>query len=308
VHDAGRERAERRELLGLRDAVLGLAPVGDVLADCDDVRHVAGVEPHRNLRDAVRANLAAAARLHVELLEPAAVEDVLELPPQDVRGLAVQDVEDRATERVAARHAERPRLALVVPRLDSELAIDDVEAHRERVDHLGHEPTLFLDLRGAFRDLVLQPLRVLRVTDEGREHVGDGREEKPLVVEQSAPGLHRQHTDRPARGPKRNAGDRRLELGSGEESNRVHGRRRPAITPPAAAQIGRVAEPDRTVLGLDDALDRGEDLRKHGLERPMFSDGGRDLGERAQWRGGRPSRRGFRSGRRPSRAHVRGVG
>ena len=49
VHHAGGERADRRQLLRLREALLGLAPLGDVFADRDDVRDVLVVEAHRDL-------------------------------------------------------------------------------------------------------------------------------------------------------------------------------------------------------------------------------------------------------------------
>src|SRR5947209_1270309 len=64
MHHAGRELAHRGELLRLRETLLGLAPLGDVLADGNDVRDDAAVLMHRNLGDAVMARLARRLRLH----------------------------------------------------------------------------------------------------------------------------------------------------------------------------------------------------------------------------------------------------
>src|SRR6184192_1649383 len=68
VHDAGRELTYGRQFLGLGQALLGLAPFGDVFADGDHVGDVLAVLPHRNLRDPVVARFAARRRLHLHLL------------------------------------------------------------------------------------------------------------------------------------------------------------------------------------------------------------------------------------------------
>jgi hypothetical protein len=49
---------------------------------------------HGDLGDPVGARLAAGARLGLELLQLASVEDRVELPAQRFRGLAVEDLED----------------------------------------------------------------------------------------------------------------------------------------------------------------------------------------------------------------------
>ncbi len=79
VHDAGGELADRRELFGLRESVHRLAPFGHVLTDRDDVGDGRVVEPHRDLRDPVRAQVARRARLHLELLDRPRHEHVIEL-------------------------------------------------------------------------------------------------------------------------------------------------------------------------------------------------------------------------------------
>jgi hypothetical protein len=72
----------------------------------------------------------------------------------------------------------------VVPGLDPEVAVDDVQPHRQRIDHLGHEPLLLLDLGSALGHFALEPLRVLRVAEHRREDVGNGAEEELLLVRQ----------------------------------------------------------------------------------------------------------------------------
>src|SRR6266852_2701401 len=87
--------------------------------------------PHRDLRDAVVAGLAARLRLHFHLLQLAGVEHAVELALQEIARLAIEDLEDLATHRVLARHALRPGLALAVPGADAVGTVDHVQPDRE---------------------------------------------------------------------------------------------------------------------------------------------------------------------------------
>ena len=169
VHHAGRELAHRGELLRLGETLLGLAPLGDVLADGDDVRDGAAVLMHRNLGDPVVTRLAARLRFHLDLLQLARVEDPVELALQEVARLTVEHVEDLAAHGVLARHALRAGLALPVPGPDPVGAIDHVQTHGKRVDDLRGEAALRLHLVGAQRHLGREVLRQLRRADHGRE-------------------------------------------------------------------------------------------------------------------------------------------
>ena len=176
VHDAGGERADRRELLGLREAVLRLAPLGDVLADGDDVRHRAVVEAHGDLRDAIGAQLAATRVDSIwKICRRPVANTSSNSRAQHLRRLAVQDLEDRAADRLLARHALHARLALAVPDRDAVLAVDHVQADRQRVDDALGDAALAVDLARALDDLALQALRVRGLPQHGGEDVGDGR-------------------------------------------------------------------------------------------------------------------------------------
>ncbi len=94
VHHAGRQLADRCQLLGLGQAMLRLPPLGDVLPDGDDVGDLVIVQMHRDLRDPVVARLAACLRLHFDLLDFATVEHAVELALEQLAWLAVQHLED----------------------------------------------------------------------------------------------------------------------------------------------------------------------------------------------------------------------
>ena len=131
VHNAGGERTDRSEFLRLSKAILRLAPFGDVLTDGNDMRHVGVVEVHRDLRDAIRPQLAGCTRLDLELLNSPGREHVLELAAEHLGGLSMQDLEDRTTNRFLARHALHAGFPFSVPRLNAIVAIDDVESDGE---------------------------------------------------------------------------------------------------------------------------------------------------------------------------------
>ena len=122
-----------------------------------------------------------AVRLDRELLHLPGLEHALELAAQQLRRLAMQDLEDRAADRLFARHALHPGLALAIPRLNAILAVDHVEADRQRVDDLLGESPLLVDLARPRRDLRLEAMGVLGVAERRREQVGD-RGEKELVL------------------------------------------------------------------------------------------------------------------------------
>ena len=92
--------------------------------------------------------------------------------------LAMQDLEDRPADRFFARHALQPGLALAIPRLNAVLAVDHVEADRQRIDDLLGEAALLVDLARARRHLGLEAVRVLGVAQRRREQVGDRRRER----------------------------------------------------------------------------------------------------------------------------------
>src|SRR2546422_9038599 len=104
---ARRELPHGGELLRFGEALLRLAPLGDVFADGNDVRNVVPVLAHRDLRDAVVPRFTARLRLHLHLLELARVEHTIELALQEIARLAVQHLEDLATHGVLAGHALR---------------------------------------------------------------------------------------------------------------------------------------------------------------------------------------------------------
>src|SRR5206468_574212 len=172
VHDTRRELPHGGELLRFREALLRLAPLGDVFTDGDDVRNVVPVLPHRDLGDAVVTRFAARLRLHFHLLELAGVEHAIELALQEIAWLAVEHVEDLATHGVLARHALGPGLALAVPRADAIAPVDHVQPDRERVDDLGGKAPLRLHLVRAQRDLGGEVLRQLRGGEDGSEDAG----------------------------------------------------------------------------------------------------------------------------------------
>ncbi len=171
VHDAGRELADGGELLTLRQALLGLAPCRHVLADRDDVRNVLVVEPHRDLRNPVMPRVAGRLRVHFNLLDLTGFEDAVELLFQQVARLAVENLEDLAAQRVLARHPLRARFALAVPGPDPVIAIDHVQADRQRIDDAGHEVVLRFELAGPQGDFRRQVLRQLGRGEDRSQHL-----------------------------------------------------------------------------------------------------------------------------------------
>src|SRR5205823_3851148 len=181
VHDARGERADRGELFRLSKALLRLAPLGHVFTDRNHVRHVGVVQVHWNLRDAVGPYFAGRAGFDLELLHSSSREDVLELTAQHLSGLAMQDLEDRAADRLLARDTLHTRLAFAIPRLNTVVAIDDVQTNGKRIDDLRREAALLLDLHRALDDFALEASRVLCGTERCGKHVGDDIEEHSLV-------------------------------------------------------------------------------------------------------------------------------
>src|SRR5262249_43386765 len=152
VHDAGRQRTDRRELFGVRETHLRLAPFGDVLADGNDVRHLVALYFHWDFRYAIGALIAERGRFNGELLHLPRCEHALELAAQQVGGLPVKNFEYRAANGLFARNALHARLAFSIPRLNAIRPIDHVQTDRQRVDDLFSEATLLIDLPRARRD------------------------------------------------------------------------------------------------------------------------------------------------------------
>src|SRR5262249_5793806 len=119
VHDAGRQRTDRRELFGVRETHLRLAPFGDVLADGHDVRHLVALYFHWDFRYAIGALIAERGRFNGELLHLPRCEHALELAAQQVGGLPVKNFEYRAANGLFARNALHARLAFSIPRLNA---------------------------------------------------------------------------------------------------------------------------------------------------------------------------------------------
>ena len=181
MHDSGGESADCGDLLRLGKTFLRLTPFRDVFTDRDDMRHLGVVEAHRNLRYAIRAELTRSTRLDLKLLHPASSQDVLELAAEHVGRLSVQDLEDRAANRLLARHALHTGFAFAVPRLNPILPIDHIQPDGQRIDDLGGESALLLDLHRTFDNLTLEAASVFRSTERRGEHVGDDVEEDALI-------------------------------------------------------------------------------------------------------------------------------
>ena len=179
VHHARGERADRRELLGLRKARLGLSPLGDVFADRDDVRDLATLDVHRDLGDAIGARFAERLRLDRELLHLSRLEHVLELAAQQLGGLAMQDLENRPADRFLARHALQSRSRACDSTPECGTRGRSRTGRRQRIDDLLGEAALLVDLARARRDLRLEAMRVLGAAERGREQIGDGGRETP---------------------------------------------------------------------------------------------------------------------------------
>src|SRR6185369_1579836 len=81
---------------------------------------------------------------------------LIEFAAQHVRWLPLQDLEDRASERNVTRDALPACLALVVPRLNAVLAIDDVQADGQRIDDARDEAALLVQGARPLVDLDLQ--------------------------------------------------------------------------------------------------------------------------------------------------------
>ncbi len=184
MHHARGELADGREFLRLREPLLRLFPVGHVLANGDDVRDGRVAKPHRNLRDAIRAQLAGGERLHLVFLDAPGRADIVELAPQHLRRLPVEDLKDRPADRFLTRDALHAGFTLAIPRLNAVLPIDDIETERQRVDDLLGEDALAVDLDRAGLDFNLELAAFLRVRELGREKIGDGGHEHPLVSAQ----------------------------------------------------------------------------------------------------------------------------
>ena len=88
----------------------------------------------------------------------------------------MQHFEDELPDGVLARHALRAHFAVAVPGLDAILAIDDVEAERQRVDDARGEPSLGFHFARAAGDFSRQAMNVFGVRELGREQVRHDRE------------------------------------------------------------------------------------------------------------------------------------
>ena len=146
VHHARGERADGRQLLGLRKARFGLAPLGDVFADRDDVRDFTSFDVHRNLRDAIGARLAERLRLDRELLH---------LPVSNTSSNSLRSSSagcrckiSKIVRPIASSRDTpcSPVSRFAIPRLNAIGAVDHVQTDGKRIDDLFGEASLLVDL------------------------------------------------------------------------------------------------------------------------------------------------------------------
>ena len=88
----------------------------------------------------------------------------------------MQDVEDQLAHCPLARHALESHFPVAVPGLHAVLAINDVQAERQRVDDAGGEAPLRLNLAGRAGHFSGQAVHVLGVRQLGSEQVGNDGE------------------------------------------------------------------------------------------------------------------------------------
>ena len=170
----------------------------------------------------------------------------------------MQNLEDRATDRLIARHALHAGLALPVPSLDAILAIDDVESDRQRVDDLGGEAALLLDLHRALDDFALETPGIIGGAEGRREHIGDGEEEEALV------GRERLLA----------AQDERAEHAmTGEEPNAAESASGIVAIVQKGGDVSEVylvltrTEPERALVSPELSADGYDNARRHGADR-----------------------------------------
>ena len=296
MHDARGELPDRRELLGLRRALQRALPLGDVLADRHDVLHDARLVAHRDLRQAVRAQLARRPRVELQLLHLSRREHLVELLAHQRGVLPRHHVEDRAPEGGLARQALRADLALAIPELHLVVAIDDVDAERKRVDDLLDEPTLLVHLRRVRVALRRQRLGLRRVAAEQRQQVHDGTERSERVGR--AGSREDEHRDRAIAEPQSaraevRGGVQRLAL---ERAARGIALRRHLICPvgPAAREAAAAHGPDRGRVRASVGADGPKRLRE---DRVGVRSGGGERDQGGEQRSGHGTRQGEDRGR-----------
>ena len=140
VDDTGGQPADRGEFFGPVDRLDGFDPNGDVLADGDDMRHLAGVGVfHRHLADhPVQGRAVIGDRLLLDTLNLAGAKCPLKFLPQPSLRIFFQHVKNVAADGDIARYALRADLAMPVPCDDPIIAVDNIERNGQSVqDGLG---------------------------------------------------------------------------------------------------------------------------------------------------------------------------
>jgi hypothetical protein len=284
VHHAGRQRADGRELLGLRKAILGGAPFGDVFTDGDHVRDRTVVEAHGDFRDAVGAQVARAHRFHLEDLQAARREHFIEFPSQHTGGLTMEDLEDRAADRLLPRDTLHAGLALVIPHRDAVVAIDHVEPHGERIDDALRNAALAVDLSRALDDFALESLRIGGLAKDRREDVRDRCEERPLIRTERAGRHEYECAERVTGGvePDDDEAGAISQRGAAELRAQQQRARRGRTHPRFAAQVAFPAEPQRHAGRPDRVADAFQDPREDVGGRLARGEGRGDLRDGVQ--------------------------
>ena len=179
-----------------------------------------------------------------------------------------------------------PGLALAVPRLNAVLAIDHVQAERQRVDDLLGEDPLAIDLGGARLDFDFEAMRVFGTAERRREQIGDGDDEEVILRREIASRPKRQRAEVVA--ARRESCDDEAVVGQRRGYLRslakllFDRRRRRGISRhrPRAPKSIDAAQPQRRLRSVELADRSRQHSRQNGFDRFAGGEPGRDLGDR----------------------------
>ena len=290
MHDPRRELADGRQFLRLRNLLLNAAPFSNVFAYRYYVGDLVFVEPHRDLADAVVPELAERRAFDLHLLHLAGRKDAVEFFLEKIPRLATHYLKDFTAENVVPGNTSDSYFALAVPRLDTVVPVDHIEAHRKRIDDLRGEKTLEFGFSGPVCDLGGEVFRQFDRRKPRRQYVGNDAQNAALYLDErfvSNRGFEQADRFAPAEQRQANVNV----AGSVPERLILHPRTH-CLQAGVTRNLGSsshdrpipcsslVFQPDTAILEIEVAPQSSDDARQHFLRPYPRLEKGRNVGQR----------------------------